>query len=348
MREGDVETFNKRTGLCFRFKDGVEVVERGSLAGMMALAVSDFFFCLITTAESFLRTHKLVYQTRCLSLYATMYGNYFQNLFVKLSTHITVVMAVYRYLAVAYPTVICKHLDILTKCKLICIVAGLVLWTLFLIPLLGMWNSLEISCVNNTDTTTTFIFLKPGTFLENTKNQDLFYCLWTVFGFLFPTVMLLFCNTGIVRAIRRSRSRVRTPSQSGQSGGQARSSAQRRTSVTLVCIVIAFFFLVAPSESVDFYLKMAHKETSQWMVAVTLFNVLLMVNMSFNFALYCAINSQFRRTIPMLYCVVNIRHRCSRCTICSKWKPPSGTRVCRQSTEVERIGMAVKASPTLV
>ncbi len=286
---------------CCRLKKGVEVVERGSLAGMMALAVSDLFFCLITTAESFVDSTDLLYESKNLSLYLTMYGNYFQNLFVKLSTHVTVVMAVYRYTALSHPTLVRNHLGNLLRYKLMGIAVGVAFWVVFMLPLAWKWEAVGLSCKNGLDT---FIFLTSGVFVENSTAYDVFSYLWSIFGFIFPMAILIFCNTGIILAIRRSKQRMRS-----QTPRNLRNNAQRKTNITLTCIIVAFFLLVAPSESVDFYLKVAHKYSLQWFVVVTFFNVLLMVNMSFNFALYCAVNSQFRKTIPLLYCVVGGR-RC--------------------------------------
>ena len=92
--------------LSCRLNDGVEIIEKGSLAGMIALAISDFFFCCITICEVFLLDDSLIHESWSMPLFVTMYSKYFQNLFIKVSTHITVVMAVYRYfcLSVSSPS----------------------------------------------------------------------------------------------------------------------------------------------------------------------------------------------------------------------------------------------------
>ena len=110
------------------------------------------------------------------------------------------------------------------------------------------------------------------------------------------------CNAGIIKALHRTKRKTRSQSQSFRN---QRQNNQRRTSITLVSIVVCFCVLVSPSESLDFYLSIVAKSTRKWRILVIISNVLLTVNMSFNFALYCIVNSQFRKTIPVLYCILN-------------------------------------------
>ena len=305
--------------LSCRLKDGVETIERGSLAGIMALAISDFSFCVISIGEVLLLDDSLIHRSWTISLYVTMYVNYFQNLFIKVSTYITVVLACYRYIALVYPRIACKHMHNMVVYKLITVIAGCVFWVLFLLPLLWIWDTKEINCGNGHQ----LIILIQGAYMKNLQLYKIFTFSYLIIGFMLPLCVLLYCNTGIIRALHRSRQKTRSQSQSFRN---QRQNTQRRTSITLVSIVICFYFLVSPSETLTFYQKLVHDRTHEWRIMHLIFHVLLTVNMSFNFALYCIVNSQFRKTIPLLYCVLNNRIRkCTRrlCSFCYKTHKPS-------------------------
>ena len=296
--------------LTCRLKDGIETIEKGSLAGMMALAISDFFFSFITIAQVLLIDDSLIYRSWTPTLYITMYANYFQNLFIKISTYITVVMALYRYIALVYPMIACKYMNHIVMYKLIAIIVGCAFWLFFLLPLLWLWDTIELNCGNGQH----FIILKQGIYMQNQTLYKTFTFLYLLFGFLVPLCVLLYCNTGIIRALHRTRRKTRSQYQSSRNH---RPNTQRRTSITLVSIVICFYFFVSPSETLDLYEKLVHDGGHKWRVMHLIFHVLLAVNMSFNFALYCVVNSQFRKTIPVLYCVVNNRLRKISQRVCS-------------------------------
>ena len=284
--------------LSSRLKDGVEIIEKGSLAGMIALAISDFFFCCITIFEVFLLDDSLIHESWSMPLFVTMYSKYFQNLFIKVSTHITVVMAVYRYFALVYPVQACKYMNRIILYKLVAIITGIIFWLLFFLPLLWVWGTTEVVCGADK----LFIILSQGTYMENKLLYRAMNYSWNIVGFVLPLCILLFCNAAIIRALRRTKRKTRSQSQSFRN---QRQNNQRRTSITLVSIVVCFCVLVSPSESLDFYLSIVAKSTRKWRILVIISNVLLTVNMSFNFALYCIVNSQFRKTIPVLYCIIS-------------------------------------------
>lgn len=307
-----------------RLRDGVETVEKGSLAGMMALAISDFFFCATTIIHVYLRDDSLIHRSWSFSLFVTMYASYFQNIFLKVSTYITVVMAVYRYFALVYPIRACKYMSHIIKCTLLAVVVGCIFWILFLLPLIWTFVTKDIDCGGGKS----FTLMTPGPYMNrNSLLYQFFTYSYTIVGFLVPMCILLYCNTGIILSLHRSRrkARARTQCYSFQSQRQNR---QRGTSITLVCIVLCFCVLVSPSESAHFYLNIVVNHTHEWRVVVIIFNVLLTVNMSFNFALYCIVNSQFRKSIPLLYCAVNDHIRkMSRalCNVCYSSKKDRGT-----------------------
>ena len=81
---------------------GVDTMEKGALVGMMALAVSDFLFCVVTIPGAYL-PEKFIWYDKDFVYYHTIYSNFLQNTLIKTSTWFTVILAVSRYVVVSNP-----------------------------------------------------------------------------------------------------------------------------------------------------------------------------------------------------------------------------------------------------
>ena len=68
-----------------------------------SLAVSDMLFCSVTLSGAYFPEDQMIYRSKNLHLYFTLYGSCIQNILIKTSTWFTVIMAVSRYFAVCYP-----------------------------------------------------------------------------------------------------------------------------------------------------------------------------------------------------------------------------------------------------
>ena len=73
------------------------------LAGLVALAVSDLFFCLTVIPHAWVDKMRFQFDSRGFDLYYTAYGDAIVNSFITSSTWLTVAMATSRYLAVVHP-----------------------------------------------------------------------------------------------------------------------------------------------------------------------------------------------------------------------------------------------------
>ncbi len=74
-----------------------------SVAGLVALAVSDLLFCLAVVPHAWVDKSKFAFESRGFELYYSAYGDAIVNSFITSSTWLTVAMATSRYLAVVHP-----------------------------------------------------------------------------------------------------------------------------------------------------------------------------------------------------------------------------------------------------
>ena len=119
-----------------------------------------------------------------------------------------------------------------------------------------------------------------------------------------PLGILGFCNCSLIRALRRSyRMRQQYHVQ------QTASNTSHRITLTLIIIIVAFFFLVLPSEIMDSpflgdHIKKDMDKSEMFLFFRSVSNVLQIINFSFNFLLYCAVNVHFRGILlEMLPCL---------------------------------------------
>ncbi len=130
-----------------RMQDGIETIEKGSVIGMLSLAVSDFLFCLVTLVQTFI-DNSVIFYSRDISLFITLYGNFLQNIFIKTSTTITVLMALFRFLALVKPYIMARNILRIYKLKEYCLIWTFVIWIVLYLPLLWMWETHDIECSN--------------------------------------------------------------------------------------------------------------------------------------------------------------------------------------------------------
>ena len=79
-----------------RTREGVDSLERGALYCMIALAMSDLMFCLLSFMEKFVSKNSLIFYNKGASYFYIVYGNGIQDVLIKLSTWLTVIMGVSR------------------------------------------------------------------------------------------------------------------------------------------------------------------------------------------------------------------------------------------------------------
>ena len=282
--------------------DGITIIEKTSLVGIISLAVSDFLFCLATICETYIVEHRLIHTSFDGSVFFTMYGAYIQNCLIKISTAIVTLMAIFRYFILFYPFKTNEHKSKLFRVKITSIILAFLFWITIHIPLLFVFELDQVHCSE----TRKYILLRVGYYMKHDTFRNTCTYLWAILGFIIPFIILGFSNVSIIYLLyKRKRKPKERPIE------PKKRSNEWQTTVTLICIVVFCVILILPSEAVHFYLYTIEKDplnndwVRTWRHVITITNLLQAVNMAFNFALYCCVNRNFRKTLPVLYCIVN-------------------------------------------
>ncbi len=227
-----------------RMQEKMEVIEAGSICGMMGLAVSDFLFCLITLCSTYTDGTSMFYTKKTYSLYVVLYSSYFINLFIKMSCWITMLMALYRHFAVANLIRSRKYLN--PSYMITAVLASVVFWTILLLPMAWSWKTNEVVCSMHT----TIIFLRVGLFLMNPTLKQTFTYIWAIVGFILPVCTLAYCNINLILTVRTSNRRSTRRPSCGFTN--SRHNVQLRMNITLISLIAAYFLLGLPGNKLYF------------------------------------------------------------------------------------------------
>ncbi len=274
-------------------------MEKGAIIGMIGLALSDFIFCLVTIWDTFTPQSQMIFVRRSLTYVLTISREFLQNTLIKTSTCFTVIMAVGRHLAVCYPM---KARQYMRPCHTsMAMLFSFTFWLLLHIPLLWTWETKEKYCANGPPFT--IIYLNVGVFVFDKNLKKTFTYIWALLGFFLPVLVLAYCNFKLINSLRLSRKLRTTHSNSHRNKLSTKSrqhDSQRRISITLVAIVVMFFVTVCPSEILHFLVDAVYNGQLHPTRSLIITNLLQVINFSANFALYCAVNSYFRKVLQNL------------------------------------------------
>ena len=262
-------------------------MEKGATIGMVGLALSDLLFCLVTLGDTFLLEESMYYTERDMSYFFRIYGNYFQNTLIKLSTWFTVIMAIGRFAAVCYPM---RARQYMRPCHtVVAILFVTCLWSVIKLPLLWTWNVRVLNCSQD------LYILDMGSFATNQTLKKTCTIVWASFGFFIPVFILAYCNVRLIHSLHISKRMRQAQNAVGRMRSQDR---HQRINITLICIVVMFFLCLFPSEVLHFSLDISSIEIPA--SAILVCNLLQAINFSSNFILYCAVNSYFRKAVMRL------------------------------------------------
>ena len=271
----------------------LQEIERSSTFGLLTLAIVDFLFCLITFVASLLTTHKVSHTSKDLAYFYDRYGSTIQNTLLKISTWVTVVLAVGRCLVICQPLharhrIRLRH----TQCALL---LGILFWTIIYIPM--YWTFEVENCIKND------IIVQYNIFAYYTTNTLIFECCLTVLGFFIPLCVLTFTNIKLIYSLHKSQSirRSSQPFHSTHSELVIRVDTHPHITISLILIVLMYVLLVSPSEFYQFYTYTSsyiQDDSLDYYTHIT--NILQVLNLSMNFLLYCMVSGQFRQCILKL------------------------------------------------
>ncbi|KAH9499713.1 hypothetical protein Btru_077649 [Bulinus truncatus] len=315
-----------------KLQKSFRTLEHSANLCLIALAVSDLMFCIFAFLTVFAPVDAFFEDP---GSYAYIYARFSYaviNVFIMESTMLTVAMSLERYLAICHPlrqdlyltTRRIKYVILLTY--IFSILFNLPVWWRFQpqavcasntsIVVANMSGDAVIACpcderlpplmaLQTPDHPLTTPPLPPPRLLHTHTRVPLhgsdvaevaYRIAWAVVGNYIPLLLLVYFNVCLCRKIYRS---YKLRKHLGRQD-QTRSSSHVLT-ITLVAIVVLFFILVAPSETILHVMEMARNEDSFFSEAIL--NLMQTVNFSVNFILYCIISPYFRKTLKyMLMC----------------------------------------------
>ena len=252
-------------------------MKKGSLLGLMYLAISDFLFCTMTITVSLTRSRNIAEQY--VQHLINMYAHCIQNILIKTSTWFTFIIAVSRYFVVTRPIIVRQYL----RCSQTAasVVLCLIIWALLFIPCGFRYKIKKYTCPSGVH-----LFPLPGSFHPNRTLYLSFVYLWVIMRFFIPVVVLAYCNTKLIYILYISQFRSNNTGKS-----------YRVLNCTLIAIVAMFFICVFPSEFLYIFKDVLKHRFSQH--AVLSMNLLQVVNFSANFALYCIVDPYFIKTMEL-------------------------------------------------
>ena len=283
----------------------MERMEKSAHMGLIALAIADMLFCASALPSCFIKTDFLTaYQFQALYL---IYHEGLINMFLLASTWLTVTMAVSRYVAICHP--LKARLLIGMSFAKVAVVLVFILSVIFNIPRFLEKAPRSLLCVEGRY----MYYWVPGILYPTLRPKVKLAYQWLYFllGILLPFLLMLFCNARLIRALKNSRKMSIVGSKHNRSAKNA--SQTRRVTLTLVSIVVMYLVLVSPAEMNTFLRKMALHNTDKiawYNITISVLNTLQSINFAFNFVLYCAVNTYFRRTMREIFCkCTGIEHR---------------------------------------
>ena len=265
-------------------------------SGLIALATSDLCYCISALPMGFVDQHREsygeVYDSLNFSLLYLTFCNGIINTFVLCSTILTVALAVGRYFAIVHP-IRAREVIGMTFAKRI-LISVFIVCTLINVPRFWFHQIRSVTCISNKNR---FYYRRLEGPIYSYKTDYLI--VYFVLAICVPLALLAFCNTYLVRALRNP---VAPPIVRRKSG--MRSEGSYRITLSLVIIVIAFFVLVVPAETLNFWKKIIYQSKAnpdKYNLPIAILSCLQAINFAFNFILYCAVNIHFKRTMRSLF-----------------------------------------------
>lgn len=276
---------------CHKSQSG-DHVERSATTGLITLAMSDLLFCLIGFSSVFLIRDPIAIKPDAFTSFTFQYRvnhGAILNVFLFTSTWLIILISSERFIGICFPFVARK----LIRVPRTLFAHALVFLSSVIInlPLFFKWSVVAMPCYHSCICFTQL----PSWLLQHKTFEEIHIFLWFTLGTFIPLLILLFCNSCILRAVYRSRRRAAANSEHEQ-------GALSRITWTLLSIVLCYFLLVCPSMMLQFLtLDKFHLQFNIHLksLAVVITNLLQAIKFSCNFLLYCAIHRRFREALAV-------------------------------------------------
>lgn len=297
-----------------RLRRSMDHMEKSAQMGLVALALSDMMVCLVYLFASAVPS-RVVYTPydRLFALYFDTYQEALLNIFLLISTWLTVTMALSRYLAVCRPMHARSFISI--RGTRVALTADFVGSLVFNLPRFWHYFPGRHSCSESGITTTVnppspfdcpchYHVKQTGALYSDGAFVFAYGIVTAIVGIFGPLLILTACNVCLVRALRRSH-QLHKQSMAPVQARQTRKESRHRITPTLIALIVLFIALVTPSGVLNFFREHI-RSASGFLVfktATDVFNFLSLINFAVNFVLYCIVNVHFRQTCcDVMFC----------------------------------------------
>lgn len=273
----------------------MERLEKSGHLGLIALALSDFLFCVTMFPHALMDKAYFSSPSIDFWLIYTCYSHALINTFLLASCWLTVVMAVSRYIVICHPMKARQSHGVSASCCVITLV--FFVSAVFNIP--KYWeNIIHVTlCENGNKEYMTY----PNEQYKQSSIAVVYKWLYFSLGIVLPFIVLAYCNLFLIKELKKS-SKMR------KQCSTHKSSSTKVLTLTMVILVLMYIVFVTPAEILLFWQPYVEQQfsndvISSYGLAVAICNSMQAVNFAINFILYCVINVHFRRVIrEMILC----------------------------------------------
>ena len=260
----------------------VDILAKSAKYGLIALALSDMLFCLSVILHILMSMADMwVFR------FVRPYGVGCINLFLMISTWLTVFMAVNRYFVVVYPLLARHKVSIRGTC-----------WTILAVYVVSCFLTAPYfmhvrvrMCYNvvQEELSSEYVFNALGDRLSSGLRLYIIW-IWPILADFIPIAILAYCNGSLIRAMRAA---IILRKQTCQ--GQKVKDSSQTVTLTLIIIVVMLLVLASPAETLKYINPYKYGDVGRVLAAVA--NMLQTLNFASNFLTYCVVSQDFRQTV---------------------------------------------------
>lgn len=244
----------------------------------------------------------------CRSYPAVLYTLIYSNatiVFHTVSTWLTVALAIFRWMSVAFPS----HSRQLCSMKRAKIAIGLT-YIITIFACIPNYVSFTIHDVLATKIGSGDSMISYRVDFAQLKYGDLIrkfnFWFYSVVMKLIPCLALTVLSTALVRALceaedRRRRLKGRAPNPDGASASSHNQRSADRTTRMLLAVLLLFILTEFPAGVLSLLSGIDNQFFESYVRVGDILDILALINSSVNFILYCTMSRQFRKTFALLF-----------------------------------------------
>ena len=262
--------------------------------GLLAMAISDLLFNISVLPRAFV-PEGIYLPASSFDLFYNLYSTGFITTFSLTSTWLIVVTSGLRYFGVCHPL---RARYLIRRTSIYTIIGFIVLVCIIgNIPQFFIQKPVPFGKM---------VLIDNGPFSHEHLRGVIYSWIRAAFSIFIPGLLLIYFNIRLMLSLQASRRLHRMHVRQSVDTSRHKKGASNRLTRTLIAVIIMFIVLVYPSELIDFFTHIAPlidiKDNISVMIGRTITNLIQVSNFSFNFILYCIMNTPFRKAFQDILC----------------------------------------------